>query len=105
MQSEQDQLFEELKKAGVNADRTDRKRADLFNGLMKHPGWVEYVELLNALINSRGMNVLMPGRSVDGLVALEFEKGAMSGLIMSRDLPSIIVNAVKTSAAPDGEDE
>jgi hypothetical protein len=106
VQSEQDQLFEDLKKAGLDAQRVDKERAELLNGLMKHKGWQIYWELLNNLVNSRAQKVLAPGLSVDGMVALEFEKGAMSGLIMARDLPSVIVQVMNTSEAPsDGETE
>ncbi len=106
MPSEQDQLFSELKKVGIEADRLDRKRAELLNGLIKHPGWNVYKELLIALIDYRGLSVIATSRSIDGMVALEYEKGAMSGLILARDLPSVIVNAMNTSEAPsDGETE
>jgi hypothetical protein len=48
-----------------------------------------------------------PAGSVDGAIALEWVKGAMSGLIMARDIPSVTIAAMSTTgpAPEDGEDE
>lgn len=82
---------EKLLKDSRDAMFKDRQRKEAFEGLVRHPGWPILQELLNAMINARGEVVLGPAGSVEGAMALEFIKGAMNGLILARDLPSLIV--------------
>lgn len=105
-----DQSFEkqidELRKQAKAADAIDKERMDLFRGLIRHPGWALYQELLSSRIQLFGDRVAAPAGSVDGAFALEWVKGAMSGLILARDLPSVTIGAIEAAVpATDGEDD
>ena len=94
-------LLNEAKKA----DKFDRERAERFQSLVKHPGWEVYQELLNSRIQSFADAIMGPAGSIDGAIALEWVKGAMSGVVLARDLPSVTINAINTAVpATDGED-
>lgn len=96
-----DELVREWKKA----DHEDRERVELFQTFANNQAWKLYVELLNRLIQARGEEILRPAGSVDGAIGLEYVKGAMSGLIMARDLPQIMIMAMKAAGpATDGEE-
>jgi hypothetical protein len=103
-QSFKEQL-EELQKQARLADTIDKERADLFQGLVNHPGWVVYQELLNIRVQMYADAIMAPAGSVDGAIALEWVKGAMSGVILARDLPSVTINAMQPAVpATDGEE-
>ena len=100
-----DQRIEDLLRDARKADKIDRERIELFEGLVKSPGWAAYVEILNAKIQMCADQVLAPSKSVDGMVTLEYVKGAMSGLIMARDITSITIAAKPDIRQPVKEDE
>lgn len=98
------QISDLLKEARA-ADKIDTERAEKFQGLLAHPGWSIYQDLLNARIQLFADAVMGPAGSVDGAIALEWIKGAMSGVILARDLPSVTIAAMQTAVpATDGED-
>jgi len=99
-----DQRIEDLLREARKADRIDRERADAFVSLVKHPGWDMYMEILNAKIQMLADQVLAPAASIDALVGMEYVKGAMSGLIMARDIPSVTI-AAKAELQPVKEDD
>lgn len=94
---------EELLKSSREANTQDRKRKDAFEGMVKTPGWKLYQELLNTMVEQRGMVILSPAGSADAAVALEFVKGSMNGLILARDLPSLIIDATPATNLEDDE--
>lgn len=96
---------EEILKISRENDKEDKRRAELFEGLMRAPAFIEYCSLLNKLIEGRGMDILQPANSVDGAFALEHVKGTMFGLILARDLVPVIVTAMKPTSEPDGADD
>lgn len=96
---------EELLKVSREALRVDRQRKDAFEGMVKTPGWKEFQNLLNTMINDRGMSVLSPAGSMEGAVALEFVKGTMNGLILARDLPSLIIDATPATKIEDDNED
>jgi hypothetical protein len=105
-----DQSFKEqaaeLMSAGRLADKIDRERVELFQILVNHPAWKVYIELLGTLIQQTADEVIAPAGSIDRAVALEYVKGALSGLIRARDLPSSIIATMKAAVpATDGDDE
>jgi hypothetical protein len=57
-------------------------------------GWRIYVELLELKLQSFSDELLLPAGSVDRMVGLEYVKGAMSGLVIARDLPSVTIAAM-----------
>lgn len=100
-----DKAREEFVKASREALTKDRQRRDAFEGLLKHTGWGVFQELMNSMIEQRAQQILAPAGSVDGAMLLEHVKGTMNGLILARDLPSLIVNAVPAPQLEDDEDE
>jgi hypothetical protein len=98
--------IEDLLKTGRFADKIDKERAEAFETLIRTPGWALYIDLISTFIQARADEVLAPAGSVEGAIRLEYIKGAMSGLIMARDLPSTIIAAMKPAVpATDGDDE
>jgi len=87
--------LEDLKKLGKKADKEDRERSELFAVMIKSPAWGAYMELLNVKIQGYGSELLSPAGSVDGAMAQEYIKGAMYGMMMARDLPAGIIQAMK----------
>jgi hypothetical protein len=79
------------------AEKIDAERAQLFEVWMRGEGWKVYQSLLATIIEERGMALLSPSGSIDGVLVAEYNKGAMCGLILARDLPSIIVAHMKAS--------
>lgn len=96
--------IEELHRNAKLANRIDNERVEAFTALLKHPGWEVYQELLNAKIQAYSDALMSPAGSVDGAVALEWVKGAMSGVILARDLPSVTIAAMTGPAPDDGEE-
>jgi hypothetical protein len=88
-----DPHIEELLRTAREATKIDKERIELFGLLVKHPGWTVYVELLEAMIQGKADEVLAPAGGVDRMVGLEYVKGAMSGLIMARDIVAVTIAA------------
>lgn len=96
--------IEELVKQGRAADRVDKERAELMQALVASSGWKVYSELLASRIQVFGDAVLMPATSIDQCIGLEGIKGAMRGLLIARDLPSVIIEAMKELQPKSDED-
>ncbi len=84
----------------------DLKRARAFQDMIKTEGWKMYQDLLNTLINEKGLRLMdkLPAE-LNAVERQEHEKGAMNGLILARDIPSLTIKtmeAFKTSD-PAGE--
>lgn len=98
--------LDELFKAARVADKIDKERAEQFIVMQRTEGWRLFQELVGLRIQLFADAIMLPAGSVDAAIALEYVKGAMSGLIIARDLPSVIVGAMKASVpAADGEDD
>ena len=104
--SEHEKLVGELLKNARAADKIDRERGELMQVLIQTPAWKAFSELLGFRIQNFADSVLGPSGSINGMVAQEYLKGAMSGLIIARDLPTIIIAAMKEIplSANEGED-
>lgn len=105
MSVERDRVIEDLRRQARAADREDKGLAELFEGMVLTKAWKAYMDLLNKRIEDLGATVLTPASSMDALIGLENEKGAMRGLIIARDLPSATIAAMKASRAPTEDDE
>lgn len=88
-----DQHIEDLFRDGRAADKIDRERIELFEALVRSPGWLAYISILEAKLQMFADQVLSPAGSVDGMVTLEYVKGTMSGLVIARDIPSVTIAA------------
>jgi hypothetical protein len=96
---------EELLRNARAADRIDRERAEMFVSMVKSPAWREYISLLEAKIQGFADVILAPSQSIDALLGLEYIKGAMSGLILARDLPSVTIAAMEQLRQERREDD
>lgn len=85
----------EVMKDFRKADKEDRERAELFKAMINSPGWKAYIGVLEAKIQSYSEQLLAPSGGLDGMVASEWVKGAMSGLIMARDVVSVTIAAIE----------
>lgn len=92
---------EELLKEARKADKEDREKGEALGRLIKHPDWGAYVAMLDRKAQLFGDQLLLPAGGVDGCVRQEFVKGALSGLIMARDLPSVTIAAAKELRQPE----
>lgn len=92
--SDEDPKIRELLKDARSADRVDRERAELFGAMIRTAAWQEYIAILEAKLQGMADEILRPSQSVDAMVGMEYVKGAMSGLILARDLPSVIIGAM-----------
>lgn len=91
-------------KEAREANRIDRERVELFEVMVKTPGWKAYRELLEKHIESQGSILLNPAGSVDGAILQEYEKGTMRGLILARDLPALTIQRLRSlTSDPDTE--
>lgn len=104
-QSFKDQLSE-LQKTAREADKVDKERLEYFRGLLKHPGWAVYQELLTKRVQLYADAIMAPCGSVDGAIALEWVKGAMSGVLLAQNLPSVTIAAIEASVpATEGDED
>lgn len=99
------QGHEELLKIAQAANKEDREDATLFEVMIKTPAWQAYVKRLQRRMQTEGDAILGPAQSVDGMVALEYRKGALSGLVIARDLPSVTIQAAKELRQPEGNSD
>lgn len=96
-----DAMFEELLKASRAATKEDAQLADMLQTLTAHPGWAPYLnQVLGIRIQNIGVAILDPAGSTSGMVRTEFLKGAMYGLCLARDLPSVIIRSMRDVRSP-----
>lgn len=86
---------EELQKDARAANKEDKHRAELFEALVKSEGWKLYSKLLNEKIEAIGADFIQPSAGIEGVLKSEFQKGSMFAFLLCRDLPSVIVSAMK----------
>jgi hypothetical protein len=96
--------YEGLRKQSKEANKEDRDRATLFEVLVATPGWKAYVEMLERSMQAEADKILQPAGSVDRMIELEYVKGALSGLVRARDLPSVTIAAAKELRQSELED-
>lgn len=100
-----DARLQELLSESRKAKKEDKEMAEALSSMMKTRGWAFYMHLLGAHIQSFSDVMLQPAGSLDALVSGEFVKGAMYGLVLARDRPSVIVESMKQVLASDQDDE
>lgn len=98
-----DRQVEELLKNARAANKVDKDRKELFEGMIKSKAWQAYVELLNMKLQMLSDDLLSPAGSIDRLISQEYIKGAMSGVVIARDIPAVTIAAMAeiTSASED----
>jgi hypothetical protein len=94
--------MDELISAGRRADEEDKKLIDNMTRLTRSHDFAMYVNrVLGPRIEQFGSALLEPSGSQDGMVRSEFMKGALYGLCLARDLPSVIISATIKQDIPD----
>src|SRR5262245_52307550 len=103
-----DPRIEEILREARKAAKVDRERIELFEALVRQPAWLAFVEILEAKLQMFSDQLLAPAGSIDRMVELEYIKGAMSGLVMARDIPSVTIagkDQLRQSQPVEDEDE
>jgi hypothetical protein len=99
----------EIVKEQKAKDKYDRDRVEAFRLLEKQEGWKLYQSLLAYHLQTTSDKLLQPAGGFDGLVSTEYQKGAMYGLILARDLVRATVatdeEARKSQTADSAEQE
>jgi hypothetical protein len=94
--------IDELLKVGRKADEEDKKLIDNMQRLVRSHDFEMYCsQVLGPRIQSFGAALLEPSGSHDGMVRSEFMKGALYGLCLARDLPSVIISATQRQELSD----
>lgn len=86
---------EQLQKEAREALREDKNRAEVFEAFVRSEGWKLYSKLLTEKIEALGSNLIQPSVGIEGVLKSEFQKGSMCAFLLCRDLPSVIVAAMK----------
>lgn len=94
---------ENLLKQGKKADAEDKELAEILGALIKHPGWPTFAAALTRRIQGCSDLLLKPVAGLDGTYYVEWLKGCMSGMILARDLPQLIVEQMAEVAMPQGQ--
>lgn len=98
-------LVEELQREGRAANRKDRERAELFEGMLKSPAWLEYVALVDSLLQACADQLVEPASGMDGLVKGEYIKGTMKGLLLAKSICEDTIKAIKQLPRLDAEED
>lgn len=102
MDTEFEEKVGELLKAGRKADEEDKKLIENMERLQHSHDFDMYCrQVLGPRITSFGSALLEPSGTQDGMVRSEFMKGALYGLCLARDLPSVIISATQKLEASD----
>lgn len=95
IRNELESRLRDMMKEAKKADAADLALMQALELMVKNIGWGRYQTLLNSKITMFSEQLLMPSGGLDGLVASEFIKGAMFGLVLARDQPQVIIDAMK----------
>lgn len=68
--------------------REIRSDAELFEGLVAHPGWKRYLALIETVGQNFHSNVMKPMENSFEAVKVEYAKGALIALSLAASLPS-----------------
>lgn len=100
-----EKIVAELLSEARKAKKIDLERADAMTALITKPEWAVYVELLTPRIQNFADQLMAPLSTMDATLGQEYLKGAMSGLIIARDLPAVIIAAMKELRPAKDEDD
>lgn len=65
-----------------------RQDAEVFQSLLKHPGWPRYLAMIEKVGGNYHQEVMRPLNNSFESVKAEFAKGALTGLSLAAQLPS-----------------
>lgn len=95
----------DLQKEARKAYLEDGAAADSFEQLQTTTAWGYYTRAIDRRLQMFADQMLSPAAGMDGLIASEFIKGAMFGLSLARDLPSVTIQAMKDLRPQKAEEE
>jgi len=98
------QTERELLEQARKAMRDDKNLAEALSGLLKHGAWPIFAGLINDIAQTRGEEFFRAVRPEEAL-AQEFNKGTVNGLLMTIELPNLIIQQMKSVREPDEGDE
>lgn len=98
--------LEEFMTQARKAKKEDLELADAMKRLMANRDYGLFMmRILGPKIEEAGALLLNPSKSVDGMVASEFIKGAMFAFCLTRDMPNLIIKAMDEMNRPRGDDQ
>jgi len=77
-----------------------KEDAELMESLLRHPGWVRYRVLLEAVGQNFHSTLMAPLENVLLATKPEFAKGALTGLSLAATLPSAKIREAKELSSP-----
>jgi hypothetical protein len=81
-----------------------RSDAEVFQTLIKHPGWPRYMAMIEKVGNNFNIRIMQPLPNMDAALGAEHAKGALYGLSLAAQLPSAkIREAADLKSDGDGE--
>lgn len=90
---------ERAKRAQIKSD------AELFQGLLKHPGWPRYIAMIEAVSQNFYKTAMEPLENVMLVTRMEHAKGALTGLSLAARLPSAKIREAEELKRPVDDDE
>lgn len=90
---------ERSKRAQVKSD------AELFQGLIKHPGWPRYIAMIEAVSQNFYKTAMKPLENVMQVTTTEHAKGALTGLSLAAQLPSAKIREAEELKRPADDEE
>jgi len=99
-------MLDGLKVEARKANKEDRDRVEAFRDLFRLDAWKFYQSLLDSRIQVMSERLLQPAAGIEGVLTSEYLKGAMYGLMLARNLPSVIVQSITSNlGSTDQEDD
>lgn len=93
--TQREELIQQLVRDSRKADREDKELGEAMSRLVKNPDFQSYMaKVIYPRVQAFGDELAMPSGSADGLVRSEYLKGALCGLCLARDMPSVIIAAM-----------
>lgn len=85
--------------------RTIKQDAELFQTLVKHPGWPRYLAMIEQVGNNFQNKLMEPLGNALESVKTEHAKGALTGLSLAAQLPSLKIREAQELKKPSEMDE
>jgi hypothetical protein len=82
-----------------------KQDAELFQTLLKHPGWPRYLAILEKVGNNFHTKLMEPLENSFQSVKTEFAKGALTGLSLAAQLPSLKIKEAAELRKPTDKDD
>lgn len=97
-------MDEATRKEAAKVTSFDIKRVRAFEAMVATEGWKMYQDLINGNVSERTKDIFSPTPKGEESAA-EHNKGAVFGLLYARDLPSVIIAAMKDQRSSDPASE